>query len=488
MSLERHKVWEIADLPPGKRTISAKWVFKAKRDDQGNIHTYKARLVARGFSQIQGRDYDKTFAPVVRHETVRILFAVVAMKNMHVRHVDVKTAYLNGKLDEELFLEPPPGFSQPTTGGKVLRLRRSLYGLKQSARVWNQVATDALQKLGFRPNRADPCLFSRSEKNNTMSYVLLYVDDLLIAGSSPELTCDVGKQLNSYFEIKDLGEVRQYLGMQVEREEDGSFLLYQAAKVRHLLKEHGLLDAKPVATPMEANFLSSTEEESPKLPDNAEYRKAIGSLLYLATATRPDISFAVGQLCRCMEHPTQRDWKAVKRVMRYLAGSPYRKLRFSANGSIKLSGFVDADWAGDQADRKSTSGYAFKVGTSTVAWSSRKQSFVALSSTEAEYIAASEACRDLLWIRQVLEDIGIEQVEPTIVYEDNQGCIKMAQSERHTRRTKHIDIRYHQLRELQESGIIALTYCPSNEMPADMLTKPLTKDKFVNCLQHLGLQ
>uniref|UniRef100_A0A5S6R0A3 Reverse transcriptase Ty1/copia-type domain-containing protein n=1 Tax=Trichuris muris TaxID=70415 RepID=A0A5S6R0A3_TRIMR len=262
MSLEKHKVWEIADLAPGKRTISAKWVFKAKHDDQGNIHTYKARLIARGFSQIQGRDYDESFAPVVRHETVRILFAVAAMKTMHVQHIDVKTAYLNGKLDEELFVEPPPAFDQPTTDGKVLRLRRSLYELKQSARVWNQVATDSLRKLGFRPNRADPCLFSRKVKNSTMSYVLIYIDDLLIAGSSPELTCYAVKQLNSYFEIKYLGKVRQYLSMQVEREGDGSFLLCQAAKGRHLLKEHGLLDAKPVATPMEANFLSSTLEES----------------------------------------------------------------------------------------------------------------------------------------------------------------------------------------------------------------------------------
>uniref|UniRef100_A0A5S6QZ02 Reverse transcriptase Ty1/copia-type domain-containing protein n=1 Tax=Trichuris muris TaxID=70415 RepID=A0A5S6QZ02_TRIMR len=163
MSLEKHKVWEIADLPPGKRTISAKWVFKAKHDDQGNIHTYKARLVARGFSQIHGRDYDETFAPVVRHETVRILFAVAAMKKMHVRHIDVKTAYLNGKLDEELYLEPPAGFDQPTTGGKVLRLRRSLYGLKQSARVWNQVASDALRKLGFRPNSSNTAQLDRVE-------------------------------------------------------------------------------------------------------------------------------------------------------------------------------------------------------------------------------------------------------------------------------------------------------------------------------------
>ncbi|KFD64813.1 hypothetical protein M514_23025 [Trichuris suis] len=245
LSLNRYHVWEVTDLPPGKTTISAKWVFKAKRNVQDHICSYKARLVARGFSQMQGRDYDETFASVVRHETVRIVFAVAAITELHVRHVDVNTAYLNGELDEELFLEPPPGFEQPGVDRKVLRLRRSLYGLKQSARVWNQVATDALRKLGFQPNRADPCLFSRKEKDNSITYILLYVDDLLIAGSSSKLTRDVGQQLNTYFEIKDFGEVSQYMGMEVEREEDGSFLICQIGKIYHLLQEHRLLDAKP---------------------------------------------------------------------------------------------------------------------------------------------------------------------------------------------------------------------------------------------------
>ncbi|KFD61173.1 hypothetical protein M514_26660 [Trichuris suis] len=234
-SLESHDVWEVANLPVGKRPISAKWVFKLKRDEHGKIHTYKARLVARGFTQIHARDYDETFAPVVRHETVQTLFAVAAIKGMHVRHIDVKTAYLNGDLDKEIFMELPPGFKQQGTEGKVLQLHRSLYGLKQSARAWNQVATKALRKIGFRPNRADPCFFSRKESGNAVTYVLLYVDDLLVASVSPELTYRVGQQLHGYFEIKDLGEVKQYLGIQVERD-DGSFLLHQAGKNCQLIK------------------------------------------------------------------------------------------------------------------------------------------------------------------------------------------------------------------------------------------------------------
>ncbi|KFD64059.1 hypothetical protein M514_23769 [Trichuris suis] len=201
---------------------------------------------------------------------------------------------------------------------------------------------------------------------------------------------------------------------------------------------------------METNFLSSPTEESPALSENAQFRKAVGSLLYLATVSRPDIAFAVGQLCRRVESPTQSDWKAVKRVIRYLAGSVSQKLRFSSEGNIKLTGFVDADWAGDHADRKSTSA--------------------------------------LQWLRQLLADMEVPQDGPTKIYEDNQGCIKVAQSDRCSQRTKHIDVRHHQLRDLCESGIVSLVYCPSSEMPADVLTKPLGKDKFDRYLKLLGLQ
>uniref|UniRef100_A0A5S6QNT0 Reverse transcriptase Ty1/copia-type domain-containing protein n=1 Tax=Trichuris muris TaxID=70415 RepID=A0A5S6QNT0_TRIMR len=239
---------------------------------------------------------------------------------------------------------------------------------------------------------------------------------------------------------------------------------------------------------METNFLSSTAGESPPLPNNEQFRKAIGSLLYLATVSRPDIAFAVNLLCRRVESPTHRDWTAVKRVMRYLAGSVHRKLCFATEGSTVLTGFVDADWAGDHADRKSTSGHVFQIGHSSIVWSSKKQSVVAMSSTEAEYIAAWEACRELQWLRQLLRDMSLPQDGPTNVYEDNQSCIKVAQLDRCSQRTKHIDVRHHQLRDLQESGVVALIYRSSNDMPADILTKPLAKDKFNHHLALLGMR
>lgn len=308
-----------------------------------------------------------------------------------------------------------------------------------------------------------------------------------MVGYSEEITKRVGQELNKFFQMKDLGDVANYLGVQIEREGNSSFLLNQKNKIIQMLEEHEMLDSKPAATPMETGFLTS-EEDSQKLPNNTKYRQAMGSLLYLATVSRPDIAAAVGFLCRRVETPTESDWKTVKRVMRYLATTIDKKLLFSSQGNVELKCYVDADWAGDRKDRKSTSGYIFQLGNNTVAWSSRKQTTVALSSTEAEYLAASHACRELLWLRCLLEDLGFANNNPTIVYEDNQGCIKLVESDRCGARTKHIDVCHHLLRDLRAQGIIALQYCTTKNMLADILTKPLSKELFKFFVEQLGLR
>lgn len=486
--LNQHRVWELTELPPGKKTISCKWVFKAKLDGDGQIHAYKARLVARGFSQRYGEDYDETYAPVVKHETIRVLLVVAAQRGLHVRHLDVRSAYLNGELNEEIYMEQPQGFEEPGQEDKVLKLRKSLYGLKQSARVWNKRATEVFSELGFQQGIADQCLYSRKEEDGSITYVLLYVDDLLVAGQSAESTEKVSRELQNYFDIKDLGDVSHYLGIQVERQANGSFLLNQKAKITKLLEDHGLLESKPVATPMETGFLSAGTTESAELPNNTLYRKAIGSLLYIATVSRLDIAVAVSILSRRVEKPTQQDWNAVKRVMRYLAFTINKKLCLPSSESIELNCYVDADWAGEKIDRKSTSGYVFLLGKGAVAWSSRKQTSVAMSSTEAEYVAASFASRELLWLRQLLMDMNVPVVGPTTVYEDNQGCIRLIESNRSGAQTKHIDVCHHQLRDLREKGIIDVLYCPSNKMLGDLFTKPLAREPFQNILEQLGFQ
>uniref|UniRef100_A0A5S6QRU0 Reverse transcriptase Ty1/copia-type domain-containing protein n=1 Tax=Trichuris muris TaxID=70415 RepID=A0A5S6QRU0_TRIMR len=334
---------------------------------------------------------------------------------------------------------------------------------------------------------ADQCLFSRPEKNGGRTYVLLYVDDILVVGATSEMTKKVGRQLDKFFRTKDLGDVTNYLGIQIEREGDGSFLLHQQRKIDLMLEQHGMLDCKPAATPMEVGSLSMNEE-SAAMEDNAQYRQVVGSLLYIATVSRPDITMAVGLLCRHVETPTLADWKSVKRVIRYLSGTKHVKLRLCSSTNLEPQCYVDADWAGDKLDRKSTTGYVFKLGNCTISWASHKQSTVALSSTEAEYIAASHTCRELLWLRQLLQDLSMPADGPIVIFEDNQACIKLVDSNRCNARTKHIDVCHHHVRDLRIQDIITLRYCPSSDMLADIFTKPLSKDSFIRFRKLLGLE
>uniref|UniRef100_A0A5S6Q1Y2 Reverse transcriptase Ty1/copia-type domain-containing protein n=1 Tax=Trichuris muris TaxID=70415 RepID=A0A5S6Q1Y2_TRIMR len=290
-----------------------------------------------------------------------------------------------------------------------------------------------------------------------------------------------------HFVTKDLGEVSSYLGMQIERQEDGAFLLHQHSKIEQLLKKVGMSEAKPMGTPIETGYLSTVNEFSVPLPNNVQYRQVIGSLLYIATVSRPDIALAVGLLCRRTESPTEYDWKCVKHVLRCLAGTKYMKLYVSATSEPILQGYVDADWAGDKADRKSTSGFMFHLGGSTISWSTRKLTSVALSSTEADYVAMAEACKELLWLRQLLEDFGIPQKSATTIFEDNQGCIRLIDSEKLNDRTKHISVRYHLLKDLRERRIIEVKYCPSHQMMADALTKPVSKEQLSRFVRQVRL-
>ncbi|KRX47242.1 Retrovirus-related Pol polyprotein from transposon TNT 1-94, partial [Trichinella sp. T9] len=345
-SLKRKDVFELVEPPDGCNVISSKWIFNAKRDASGKIHSYKARLVARGFSQRLGEDYDETFAPVVKHETIRTLLSIAAVKSLHVRHFDVKTSrkavYGTATRVED------------TNKDMVWQLKRSIYGLKQSARAWNTKAREILTTVGFRQSKADLCLYTRKEPSRSMTYVLLYVDDLLIAAENEAVALTVNKQLNKYIEVKDLGEVSYYLGIQIERKLDGTFLIHQKNKIMQLLESCSMQEAKPVAIPMETNYLSLLDEPSPVLPDKTKYRCIIGSLLHISNVTRPDIALSVGLLCRKMETLTERDWKSAKRIIRYLAGTANAKLCLSSTNDLILRGHVDADWAGEKSSRKST--------------------------------------------------------------------------------------------------------------------------------------
>lgn len=486
-SLYENQTWDLVDLPEGEKGIGCKWTFKIKRDACGKITRYKARLVAQGFSQKFGTDYDEVFAPVAKQTTFKILLAVASAKGMEVKHLDVKTAFLYGELEEVVYMKQPQGFVVEGKEKKVCLLRRSIYGLKQAGRVWNKLLCQVLIDAKYVQSTNDPCLFTLAIKEN-ICHVLIHVDDIITANTNNEMFENLEKILSSKFEINNLGDVRSYLRMEIQRNENGWFGINQTAFIRKIIDDFGLADAKPSNVPMDVSYRKQTDTGD-ILISNDKYRSLIGSLLYVSVNTRPDIAASVGILSQKVERPTQDDWNELKRVVRYLKGTADLSLVIGNNNQHEnLIGYADADWAEDRMDRKSISGHVFKFKGSTIGWSSKKQTVVAMSSAEAEYISLSEACKELIWIRRLLKDFYQPQDMATIVYEDNQSCIKLAQSENLSGRTKHIDTKKYFVKDYIEKGEIFCDYCPTKEMIADMLTKPLPAHRLVELRETCGLR
>lgn len=486
-SLMKNKTWNLVELPAGRKAIGSKWVYKKKEDSVGNVSKFKARLVAQGFSQQFGVDYDAVFAPVATQTTLRTLLAVAGKKKMKVRHLDVKSAYLHGQLKEELYMQQPKGFVRRGEEKLVCRLQRSLYGLKQGAKVWNDTIRAILEEIGFQQSRADPCLFNKSVSGRLV-YLLIYVDDIIVASEVEEEIDQIECQLKKKVELSSLGEVSCFLGMRVSRDENGFYALDQQSYISKIASKFGLDRAKGSKVPLDVGYYRS-REGSKVMPDNKQYHCLVGALLYVAVNTRPDISASVSILSRRTSEPTEVDWLELKRVVRYLVKTMDYKLKLSCNvdDPFKLVGYSDADWSGDTVDRKSNTGYLFQIGGATICWASRKQTSVALSSMEAEYVALSEACRELLWLRKLLEDFGFKQQGPTTVFEDNISCIDFTSVDRTSRRSKHIDTRKFFAKDLSDKGLVSISYCPSESMVADILTKPLGSVKQQQFATMMGL-
>ena len=487
-SLHKNKTWTLVDKPKDRKIVKNKWVFKVKRDANGEIQRYKARLVAKGFSQVAGVDYSETFAPVIRHSSLRVLFALAVQNDLRMEHLDVETAFLQGDLEEDIFMYQPEGFVQKGTETKVCKLNKALYGLKQASRAWNLKVCEVLGNLGFERSQHDPCVFIRTTKK-TFLVIVLYVDDFFLFHNSSSEAESVKRKLQEKFILKDLGALSYALGMQLERTRgtDGSSYLRvnQKQYIVNLLEKYGMTSAKTAATPLELNFKVSPD----KPPINTvPYQELVGSLLYLSVCTRPDITYAVSYLSQFNVAHTQEHWQAAKRVLRYLKGTMDIGLTYSKCEAMnsRLIGFVDADWAGDASDRKSYSGFVFKIGDSVVSWESRKQKTIALSSTEAEYIAMSEGAKEALHLSALMGELGWPEHTVTI-YGDNQSALKLSASEAFHRRTKHVDVRLHHIRDLVKSKTLDFKYMPSKDMPADFLTKSLSSPKVKNCCKILGV-
>jgi hypothetical protein len=491
-TLERASTWRTVIRPDNANIVGSKWVFHIKRIADGSIDKHKARLVARGFTQVYGLDYFNTYSPVARLTSIRLILAIAARYDWEIESFDFVGAYLNGELDdnEEIYMQSPPGYdSDPRT---VKRLQKSLYGLKQAGRKWYDTLVRTLTKLGFFITHADPGVFYARVGKNIL-ILAVHVDDCILTGSSSKLITRYKRKLNNCHALTDLGPVHWLLGIKITRDRAARTIsLSQCSFIDTILSRFSMADVKPYGSPMIPGAIY-TKKESPSSPEEAArmqrtpYRQAIGSLMYLAVATRPDIAFAVSILSRFLNDPGDAHWEAVKRIFRYLKST--RDLQLTYGGERHdLEGYTDAD-GGGQEDRRAISGYAFLVDGGAISWGAKSQELVTLSTAEAEYVAATHAAKEALWLHKLFGDILPELLHPpTVLQCDNQSAIKLATTDNYHARTKHLDQRYHFIRDLSHKNVIKLCYCPTEDMLADMLTKAVPKWKVAAQATALGLR
>ena len=480
--LNNNNTWDLVDLPESRRAVGSKWVFKKKLDENNQVISHKARLVAQGFSQKYGTDYDEVFAPVTRSSTFRMLLAVSAKRKYIVKQFDIKSAFLNGELKEEIYLKQPPGFQ---INNQVYRLKKSLYGLKQAARVWNSTIHQVFIENNFEQSQIDKCLYIK-HSGSKFCYIIIHVDDILIAGSDTDIVNQIQVKLSNKFQIKDLGHIKYFLGIQIKQDKNGDYFINQESYIDKIIEESKLSDAKPSKFPLDTGYYKL--QNSDPLPDNEEYRKLIGMLLYLSTNSRPDISSSVSILSQKVSKPSRLDLNEVKRVIRYLSSTKKLSLRLSNQNSVSdLIMYSDANWAEDRVDRKSNSGYIVFAFGGTISWACRKQVCVSLSSTEAEYVALSEATQELIWLQRLSQDFSINIQYPVQILADNQSAIKMIDNHKFSNSTKHIETRYHFIKDIKEQGSINIKYVPAEDNIADMLTKALGGIKIKDLRTRAGL-
>ena len=490
-TLEEAGTWSTVLRPAGKNIVGSKWVFRLKRKADGSIDKYKARLVARGFTQVYGVDYFDTYSPVAKLASFRTILAIAARHDWEIESFDFNGAYLNGELDagEEIYMQAPPGYDKGDAGS-VKRLHKSLYGLKQAGRKWYDALCRVLADLGFQVSHADPGVFHARVEGHAL-ILAVHVDDCIMTGSSGDLIMRYKREFHSRYALTDLGPVHWLLGIKITRNRAARTIsLSQSSYIDSILARFSLSDVHPYQTPMAPSASYSKQDGASNAADAAHmhkvpYREAIGSLMYASVATRPDITFAVSTLSQFLENPGETHWEAVKRVFRYLSGTKALALTFGEERH-DLVGYTDADGA-SQEHRHAISGHAFLIDGGTVSWSSRKQELVTLSTAEAEYVAATHAAKEAIWLRRLIGELFPSMLTQTTLYCDNQAAIKLATADNYHARTKHIDIRYHFVRQVVASGGISIVYCPTDDMTADILTKALPSWKVKYHVLNMGL-
>jgi len=482
-NFKRNKVWTLVEKPKECRNvIGTKWIFKNKQDEFGNIVRNKARLVAQGFSQVEGIDFGETYAPVARLESIRILLAYASHHNFKLQQMDVKSAFLNGPLHEEVYVKQPPGFEDLNFPNHVYKLDKALYGLKQAPRAWYEHLKELLVDRGFDVGLIDPTLFTK-RVNGELFVCQLYVDDIIFGSTNLDFNDEFSKLMTDRFEMSMMGEMKFFLGFEIKQLREGTFI-NQAKYLQDMLKRFKMTELKGVATPMVTKCHLALDPNGKEV-DQKVYRSMIGSLLYLC-ASRPDIVLSVGVCARYQASPKESHMMALKRIFRYLVDTPRYGIWYPKGSSFILNGYTDADWAGDKDDRKSTSGACQFLGRSLVCWSSKKQNCISLSTAEAEYVAAASGCTQLLWMRQTLKEYGVICDKVPLLC-DNESAIKIAYNPVQHSRTKHIEIRNHFIRDHVARGDIELIYVPTKDQLADIFTKPLDEARFSYLRNELNI-
>ena len=486
-SLEKNKTWILIKPPPNAVIIGNMWVFKIKQTITGKIERFKARLVARGDRQIKGVNYDETQAPVIKFTTIMILLIIATKLKLIIKTIDINTAYLYATLNEEIYMHLPNGFYEDKKkNGYKAKLLKSIYGLKQSALLWYQTLSSAIKTLGYEQLYFDHCVFIKY--TNELVIVGIYVDDILIISSNEDEIIKFKENIRKHFDFKDSIDFESIIGIKVTKDKKGNSYLIQDQYIKDILSRYQMNECNGCKTPMEykINIFNEINDEKEKILPALPFQECIGSLLYLLTRTRPDISFSVSILAQVQLKPSKSHFLCIKRIFRYLKQTINLGIKIDKSQEIRLSGFVDASFAINPGERKSITGYIFFIDETPICWKTRKQQIVAKSTMESELIALESAICELLWIMRLLNELSFKQ-NSIILYCDNQATIRFVKNKFIQSRNKHIDIQRCFSRQFIENEFIDLRHISTNNMKADGLTKSLGPNKFNIFLSQINM-
>ncbi|GJS72443.1 retrotransposon protein, putative, ty1-copia subclass [Tanacetum coccineum] len=495
-SMKDNDVWVLVELPPNARTVGSKWLFKKKTDMDGAVYVFKACLVAKGFTQTYGVDYEETFSPVADIRAIRILIAIAAYYDYEIWQMDVKTAFLNGHLSEEVYMDQPEGFVDQKYPNHVCKLKRSIYGLKQASRQWNKRFDNEIKKFGFTQNRDEPCVYLKAS-GSYIAILILYVDDILLMGNNIPMLQDVKSYLGKCFAMKDLGDVAYIIGIKIYRDRSKRLIgLCQSAYIEKILKRYSLENSKRGTIPMQEKLKlsksqgTSTPAEIQRM-QKIPYASAVGSIMYAVRCTRPDVAFAQNMTSRFQHNPGEIHWTTVKNILKYLRNTKDMFMVYGGNieRELRVSCYTYVGYLTDADTLRSQTGYIFVLNGGDVDWKSTKQSIFATSSTDAEYIAPFDASKEAVWIRKFISGLGIVPTieEPISMYCDNTGAIAIAKDHGITKGARHFRAKVHYLRETIEMGDVKIEKVDTEDNLADPFTKALAYPKHSELTKNIGL-